>query len=953
MLAPEAMSSTEPAIPPVPGARLRWWMVVVLLFLLLITPGPAGSPFSGLPLSAQGQAAFIAALILVVFSVCFPPNRRVHVALMMAMAGLVVAKSLLSLNPVEPGWRGTYRTFGGLNPEWIDARFQGKSLSIDGDRVDQRLSFAGISWALHFVNDYRAIQEVSSGPRDDHRPLRVRWVGFANLQSPQAFDVMVMATGTVTVRVDDGAPVVFNNPSSERVRKELNAGPHRFEVSYDKPRLTTPQLIVSDPAFLITASPASVNEISAWRWRGRAAFFAGGLAFLCFVGALVNAYSPISRYLLSDLWLTPGRLAATLFFAFFALSGLQRSIPERGMTVSLGSTDDWIAYEAQARQIVFNGLLMTGDDGTGKPYYHYPLYSYVLAVAHLIFGEDFATVKLLNYLCLGAVGLVTLSFLTPYLTSNALVVALLTTGWFLWVYHAPYAATAYTDNLYLLVIMIVMLVAVRGLERESRAGIALTGIWSALAAATRPSFLLFPPFFVAALATTSQLGNLQQRFRHVVGYCLGFAAGIAPFTLRNWIVAGRFVLIVESFVMLPYFLFRIGDPAVEKLSRGGFGTSLSEFIDVWRTRPIETAHIELDKILFTLGYMDVGPLGFKGMPRALLVWPVLFALTLWLNRMPRAPRLVLLTFAASHLAAMVVGAPWTYGYKTILPFHLAMLVGTSFLLPHWGRQWWRTRIDLPRRLTGGPRTVSVVLPTYNEKDSIRGVIEDFFATGIVSEVLVINNNAVAGTSEEVAGTGAREIFETRQGYGAAIRRGLVEARGDLICICEPDGTFLARDVTKLVAFADDFDVVYGSRTSQQFIWQGANMGVFLRWGNWAVAKYMQFLYNATSLTDVGCTMRLIRREVAERLRDRFTIDGSQFGPEMMVLSLKEHFHVIQVPVNYLPRVGESAVTGDPAKAFWLGIQMIWLITRHRFEGSRKDLWTSRAGEASTARERLS
>ncbi len=249
--------------------------------------------------------------------------------------------------------------------------------------------------------------------------------------------------------------------------------------------------------------------------------------------------------------------------------------------------------------------------------------------------------------------------------------------------------------------------------------------------------------------------------------------------------------------------------------------------------------------------------------------------------------------------------------------------------------------------------MSVVLPTYNEKDSIRGVVEDFFATGMVSEVLVINNNAVAGTSEEVAGTGAREIFESRQGYGAAIRRGLVEARGDLICICEPDGTFLARDVTKLVAFADDFDVVYGSRTSQQFIWQGANMGVFLRWGNWAVAKYMQFLYNATSLTDVGCTMRLIRREVAERLRDRFTIDGSQFGPEMMVLSLKEHFHVIQVPVNYLPRVGESAVTGDPAKAFWLGIQMIWLITRHRFEGSRKDLWTSRAGEASTARERLS
>jgi glycosyltransferase involved in cell wall biosynthesis len=224
-----------------------------------------------------------------------------------------------------------------------------------------------------------------------------------------------------------------------------------------------------------------------------------------------------------------------------------------------------------------------------------------------------------------------------------------------------------------------------------------------------------------------------------------------------------------------------------------------------------------------------------------------------------------------------------------------------------------------------------VLPTYNEKDSIREVIEDFFATGAIDEVVVINNNAAAGTSEEVAGTGAREIFEARQGYGAAIRRGLAEARGEFIVICEPDGTFLARDVIKLLAFADDFDVVYGSRTSQQLIWHGANMGVFLRWGNWVVAKYMEFLYNATSLTDVGCTMRLIRREAAEQLRDKFRIDGSQFGPEMMVLSLKEQLRVIQIPVSYLPRVGESAVTGDLAKAFVLGLQMIWLITRKRFE----------------------
>jgi glycosyltransferase involved in cell wall biosynthesis len=228
------------------------------------------------------------------------------------------------------------------------------------------------------------------------------------------------------------------------------------------------------------------------------------------------------------------------------------------------------------------------------------------------------------------------------------------------------------------------------------------------------------------------------------------------------------------------------------------------------------------------------------------------------------------------------------------------------------------------------RRVSVILPTYNEKDSIRRVIQDFWATGVVDEVLVINNNAARGTSEEVAGTNAIEIFEATQGYGHAIRRGLRDSTGDYLVVCEPDATFLPADVFKLLSYAADFHVVYGSRTSQQLIWRGANMGLFLRWGNWAVAKYLEFLFNATTLTDVGCTMRLLRRETAHQLLPSFTIGSNEFGPEMMIRSLQAGFNVIQIPVNYLPRVGQSSVTGDPVKAFRLGMRMIWLITCSRF-----------------------
>ncbi|MDP8924198.1 MAG: glycosyltransferase family 2 protein [Chloroflexota bacterium] len=228
--------------------------------------------------------------------------------------------------------------------------------------------------------------------------------------------------------------------------------------------------------------------------------------------------------------------------------------------------------------------------------------------------------------------------------------------------------------------------------------------------------------------------------------------------------------------------------------------------------------------------------------------------------------------------------------------------------------------------------MSVILPTYNERDSIRESIEEYLQTGVVDEVLVVNNNAAPGTSEEVAKTGAREVFERKQGYGFAIQRGFREATGDFLIVSEPDGTFLGRDILKLLAYADDFDVVYGSRTARMFIWRGANMGLFLRWGNWAVAKVMEFLFNATNLTDVGCTTRLIHRAALRQIQPYFTIGGSSFGPEMMLLTLLSGQKVIQIPVNYLPRVGQSSVTGDLKKAVVLGLTMIGLVLRYRIQG---------------------
>src|SRR5690348_11467641 len=106
------------------------------------------------------------------------------------------------------------------------------------------------------------------------------------------------------------------------------------------------------------------------------------------------------------------------------------------------------------------------------------------------------------------------------------------------------------------------------------------------------------------------------------------------------------------------------------------------------------------------------------------------------------------------------------------------------------------------------KRVSVVLMTYAERDSIREVIESFLATGLVDEVLVVDNNAQPGTREEVGLTEARLVHEPQQGYGHATRRGLLEASGDLIVVAEPDGTFLAEDIIKLLVYSGECDVVF-------------------------------------------------------------------------------------------------------------------------------------------------
>lgn len=235
------------------------------------------------------------------------------------------------------------------------------------------------------------------------------------------------------------------------------------------------------------------------------------------------------------------------------------------------------------------------------------------------------------------------------------------------------------------------------------------------------------------------------------------------------------------------------------------------------------------------------------------------------------------------------------------------------------------------------KTVGVVFPVFNEEQNLAQAIQDFFAVGCIDELIVVDNNSSDRSAEIARATPAKVVTESRQGYGYALRRGMQEAASDLVILAEPDGTFMAKDILKLLAYSGEFDLVLGTRTTRELIWAEANMGFLLRYGNWAVAKLLELLFNGPSISDCGCTLRLVRRAALLRMLPYFTVGGSHFLPEMVILGLLDKMHMVEIPVHYRGRLGTSKITGSFKTAMRVGWRMLTLIL-----GYRVRTWLGRA-----------
>lgn len=219
------------------------------------------------------------------------------------------------------------------------------------------------------------------------------------------------------------------------------------------------------------------------------------------------------------------------------------------------------------------------------------------------------------------------------------------------------------------------------------------------------------------------------------------------------------------------------------------------------------------------------------------------------------------------------------------------------------------------------KSVSVVFATYKEKESVKRVINDFFASGYVDEIVVVNNNAEPGTESEVRKTEARMVYEKRQGYGYAFQKGIREARGDLVILCEPDGTYIGSDLERFLVYSKQFDVVLGSRTGQNTPLSGADMTVIRKFANVFEAKTIELLFNTNALTDIGCTYKLFKKETLKKLSPYFRTRNSLFATELVLLTVAKNTHFIDIPITFKKRVGTSTFVESWDKAAKWGVRI--------------------------------
>jgi dolichol-phosphate mannosyltransferase len=232
--------------------------------------------------------------------------------------------------------------------------------------------------------------------------------------------------------------------------------------------------------------------------------------------------------------------------------------------------------------------------------------------------------------------------------------------------------------------------------------------------------------------------------------------------------------------------------------------------------------------------------------------------------------------------------------------------------------------------------LSVVIPVYNEAQTIGAVVERVLAVdlGAIEKEIIISND---GSSD-----GTRRAIDTSQwvadpritvhhnqinlGKGAAVRLGLHYATGDILLVQDADLELDPQEYGRLLApiLAGETDVVYGSR----FLNPTHRISMKTRVANRALTSFTNLLF-WSRLTDMETAYKVFRREVFATVRLRCV--GFDFEPELTAQLLRAGHRIVEVPIAYSPRRVDEG-----KKIRWTdGIDAVYVLLKCRLQGSRK------------------
>lgn len=223
--------------------------------------------------------------------------------------------------------------------------------------------------------------------------------------------------------------------------------------------------------------------------------------------------------------------------------------------------------------------------------------------------------------------------------------------------------------------------------------------------------------------------------------------------------------------------------------------------------------------------------------------------------------------------------------------------------------------------------VSVIIPVYDEVNTIEEILHRVEATKLASEIIVVDDGSTDGTREKLTSLqedGHLRIFlhDRNLGKGAAIRTGIQEATGEVILIQDADLEYDPRDYPMLIQPIEEgiADVVYGSR------FLGGPRRTAMYWhmvANKMLTFMTNLLYN-TILSDMETGYKVFKREVVEGMKIR--ANKFDFEPEFTAKILKRKVRVYEVPISFNPRDYEEGKKIGINDAF----QAVWALIKYRF-----------------------